>query len=82
VEFRNRLIARRTTGGVWIAREMLPALSDVTFESLGITKVLCEAVSKLNWKSPTVIQQQAIPVALSGKDVIGLAATGSGKTGA
>ncbi len=61
---------------------MVPTLSDVTFESLGVAAVLCEAIRKLEWRSPTVIQQQAIPVALSGRDVIGLAATGSGKTGA
>jgi ATP-dependent RNA helicase DDX47/RRP3 len=61
---------------------MIPTLSDSTFASLGVSEVLCDAIRKLNWKSPTVIQQQAIPVALSGKDVIGLAATGSGKTGA
>ncbi|KAM7447537.1 putative ATP-dependent RNA helicase ddx47 [Porites harrisoni] len=54
----------------------------VTFESLGVVDVLCEACQKLGWKSPTKIQREAIPVALQGKDIIGLAETGSGKTGA
>lgn len=36
----------------------------------------------MEWKSPTKIQREAIPVALQGKDIIGLAETGSGKTGA
>lgn len=36
----------------------------------------------MDWKSPTNIQREAIPVALQGKDIIGLAETGSGKTGA
>ncbi|XP_027046480.1 probable ATP-dependent RNA helicase DDX47 [Pocillopora damicornis] len=55
---------------------------DVTFKSLGIVDVLCEACQQLGWKSPTKIQREAIPVALQGNDIIGLAETGSGKTGA
>ncbi|KAG9331792.1 hypothetical protein JZ751_016994 [Albula glossodonta] len=53
-----------------------------TFKELGVTDVLCEACEQLGWKSPTKIQVEAIPVALQGRDVIGLAETGSGKTGA
>ncbi|XP_044038311.1 probable ATP-dependent RNA helicase DDX47 [Siniperca chuatsi] len=53
-----------------------------TFKDLGVTEVLCEACDQLGWKSPTKIQIEAIPVALQGRDVIGLAETGSGKTGA
>merc|ERR1719315_1013624 len=40
-----------------------------------------EASDKVGWKKPSKIQAEAIPVALSGNDVIGLAETGSGKTG-
>lgn len=54
----------------------------VTFKDLGVTDVLCEACEKLKWSTPSKIQREAIPVALQGKDVIGLAETGSGKTGA
>lgn len=36
----------------------------------------------MKWKAPTKIQRESIPVALQGKDVIGLAETGSGKTAA
>ncbi|XP_062507694.1 probable ATP-dependent RNA helicase DDX47 [Corticium candelabrum] len=53
-----------------------------TFQSLGVVDVLCEACERLEWKEPTKIQQEAIPVALEGKDIIGLAETGSGKTAA
>lgn len=44
--------------------------------------MLCETCESLKWKTPTKIQKEAIPVALQGKDIIGLAETGSGKTGA
>lgn len=44
--------------------------------------MLCETCETLKWKTPTKIQKEAIPVALQGKDIIGLAETGSGKTGA
>ena len=53
-----------------------------SFEELGIVKPLCEACAAIGWTKPTGIQQQAIPAALQGRDVIGLAETGSGKTGA
>lgn len=53
-----------------------------TFASLGIVDTLCEAAGSLGWKGPTKIQVEAIPQALKGRDVIGLAETGSGKTGA
>lgn len=53
-----------------------------TFKDLGVTEVLCEACDQLGWKNPSKIQVEAIPVALEGRDVIGLAETGSGKTGA
>ncbi|VEN43561.1 unnamed protein product, partial [Callosobruchus maculatus] len=43
---------------------------------------LCKACEQLKWKEPSKIQREAIPVALQGKDVIGLAETGSGKTAA
>ncbi|XP_068633244.1 ATP-dependent RNA helicase DDX47 [Battus philenor] len=54
----------------------------VTFKDLGIVDVLCEACEELKWKHPSKIQKESIPIALQGKDIIGLAETGSGKTGA
>ena len=53
-----------------------------SFEELGIVEELCSACKQLGWTKPSKIQAEAIPVALEGKDVIGLAETGSGKTGA
>ncbi|CAK8696258.1 putative ATP-dependent RNA helicase DDX47 [Clavelina lepadiformis] len=62
--------------------DLLKNETDITFESLGIANVLCQTCAELGWKTPSKIQQEAIPVALQGNDVIGLAETGSGKTGA
>ncbi|KAB7494549.1 ATP-dependent RNA helicase DBP10 [Armadillidium nasatum] len=53
-----------------------------SFKDLGVIDVLCDACERVGWKSPTAIQVESIPGALQGHDVIGLAETGSGKTGA
>ncbi|KAL4780927.1 ATP-dependent rRNA helicase rrp3 [Aspergillus varians] len=53
-----------------------------TFKELGIIDQLCEACETMGYKAPTPIQSQGIPLALEGRDVIGLAETGSGKTAA
>nr|ACN27776.1 unknown [Zea mays] len=53
-----------------------------TFAELGICAELVEACDAMGWKEPTRIQAEAIPHALQGKDLIALAQTGSGKTGA
>lgn len=48
----------------------------------GIIESLCEACEKPGYKAPTPIQRESIPPALEGRDLIGLAETGSGKTAA
>ncbi|CAK7355432.1 unnamed protein product [Dovyalis caffra] len=53
-----------------------------SFKDLGICDQLIEACDNLGWRNPTKIQLEAMPHALEGKDLIGLAQTGSGKTGA
>jgi len=50
------------------------------FSGLGIAPAFLETLARLNYKNPTPIQQQAIPVAIQGKDVVGIAQTGTGKT--
>ena len=62
--------------------EQLGVLSESSFKSLGVCEVLCEACEKLEWKVATRIQEKVLPDALQGRDIIGLAETGSGKTGA
>ncbi|TMW65113.1 hypothetical protein Poli38472_009280 [Pythium oligandrum] len=55
---------------------------DKTFEELGVDAAICEAIHAVGWAKPSKIQQQSIPHGLAGRDIIGLAETGSGKTGA
>lgn len=52
------------------------------FESLGISKPIMKALEKMGFEEATPIQGQTIPLGLEGKDVIGQAQTGTGKTAA
>ena len=52
------------------------------FASLGLHSALLGALSRLEHSAPTPVQQQAIPAALAGKDLLVSSHTGSGKTGA
>ncbi len=52
----------------------------MSFESLGLMAELHRAVSEKGYSSPTPIQKQAIPVVLQGRDLMGGAQTGTGKT--
>src|SRR6187431_116082 len=57
--------------------------SDATgFASLGLAAPLVGAVTALGYEEPTPIQREAIPILLSGADMLGQAATGTGKTAA
>jgi ATP-dependent RNA helicase RhlE len=52
------------------------------FERMGLCEPLLKAVQEAHYTEPTEIQRKAIPVALTGRDLIGCAQTGSGKTAA
>ncbi len=52
------------------------------FEQLGLSAPLLKALQKEGYTTPTPIQAQAIPHVLKGKDILGLAQTGTGKTAA
>ncbi|MDH6253739.1 ATP-dependent RNA helicase RhlE [Chryseobacterium sp. H1D6B] len=52
----------------------------MSFESLGLSHNIIHSVNKLGYLKPFPIQEQAVPVILQGKDLMGIAQTGSGKT--
>ena len=52
------------------------------FAALGISEPLCRALAAENYTQPTPIQVRAIPPLLEGRDLLGIAQTGTGKTAA
>ncbi|MBY0281449.1 MAG: DEAD/DEAH box helicase [Alphaproteobacteria bacterium] len=50
------------------------------FSELGLSSILCDTITSLGYHSPTPVQEQAIPPALRGQDVLACAQTGTGKT--
>ena len=58
------------------------AAGTTTFAELGLDPRLVKALESLGYEEPTPIQREAIPALLSGRDVLGQAATGTGKTAA
>ncbi len=63
-----------------IDEEETGIMSNTTFEDLGVCSELCEAIKAMGYKAPTKIQAESLPYTLKGRDIIGLAETGSGKT--
>ena len=57
-------------------------MNNKSFDSLGIGSSLCRALEDLGYREPTPIQAQAIPHLLEGRDLLGIAQTGTGKTAA
>src|SRR3712207_3838228 len=53
-----------------------------SFKELGLSESILEALTHLGYDQPTPIQEQTIPMLLEGRDVIGQAQTGTGKTAA
>jgi ATP-dependent RNA helicase RhlE len=76
-------ITRRSLSSATIELRTLESTSNIsTFESLGLRPELLHAVRELGFTDPTPVQEAAIPAALAGRDVLGSAATGSGKSAA
>ncbi|KAL1872030.1 hypothetical protein VTK73DRAFT_1698 [Phialemonium thermophilum] len=65
-----------------VPRQTAQDAAPKTFKDLGVVDTLCDACAALGYKLPTPIQRESIPIALQGRDIIGLAETGSGKTAA
>jgi len=59
---------------------MSERISSASFTGLGIAPRLLDIIANLKFTTPTPIQEKAIPVAIEGKDIIGIAQTGTGKT--
>ncbi|MDA0215269.1 MAG: DEAD/DEAH box helicase, partial [Planctomycetota bacterium] len=56
--------------------------ADQTFASLGLSESICRSIAERGYVHPTKIQANLIPIVLSGKDCLGQAKTGTGKTAA
>lgn len=54
--------------------------TSITFQQLNLSKPLLNALDTLGFTHPTTIQHRVFPIAMSGKDVCGIAQTGTGKT--
>ena len=53
-----------------------------SFQDFGLADPISRALKEENYHTPTPIQAQTIPLALTGRDVVGIAQTGTGKTAA
>jgi ATP-dependent RNA helicase RhlE len=62
--------------------EEIAASQTTTFDELGLAEEVLAAVRDAGYKHPTPIQEESIPLVLKGRDVMGLAQTGTGKTAA
>jgi len=54
----------------------------MTFKDLGLAPYVIRSIAKHEYQLPTLVQEKSIPVILQGKDILGIAPTGSGKTAA
>jgi ATP-dependent RNA helicase RhlE len=67
---------------VAIPQHPVETIENATFASLGLSQPILDIITNIGFIHPTPIQAAVVPIALTGKDVIGLAQTGSGKTAA
>jgi len=65
-----------------IEKQITKVSNLMLFKDLGLIEPLCRAVAEEGYTTPTPIQEQAIPPLLEGKDLLGCAQTGTGKTAA
>jgi ATP-dependent RNA helicase DeaD len=65
-----------------MSSEQTVELPPVTFASIGLREELANAVAALGYEEPTPVQRETIPLLLEGRDLLGQAATGTGKTAA
>jgi len=65
-----------------VSNETSPEQTGPTFDELGLSAGVLEAIKELGYETPSAIQAATIPTLLEGRDVVGLAQTGTGKTAA
>src|SRR3989339_1830613 len=70
------------SGHIFFMKELstVKTKENISFSELGISPRILEVLERLNFLIPTPIQVKAIPIAIEGKDLIGIAQTGTGKT--
>ena len=68
--------------GLWPVGSQIESLHLISFHDFGLAEPITRALAEEKYVTPTPIQIQAIPIALSRRDVIGIAQTGTGKTAA
>ena len=64
------------------AQETTPETQTISFDDLGLKKEILKSIKFAGFTAPSPIQEQAIPVVMSGRDMVGQAHTGTGKTAA
>ncbi len=74
--------AAERSGGQASTSQGDDSIAPMDFKGLGLSEWLCGVCSSLGMSMPTEVQRGCIPAILAGRDVIGLAQTGSGKTAA
>lgn len=77
----DQTMAIRQSLSLQVAGDQVPKPC-VSFAHFGFDDDLMAAIIKAGYTEPSTIQKQAMPVALAGRDIIGIAKTGSGKTAA
>lgn len=71
-----------TKFGFFIMNIQIEDINDTTFGQFGLKSEITKAINDLGYEAPSPIQQKTIPIILEGKDIIGQAQTGTGKTAA
>lgn len=74
--------AEKARKAAFFASDSAPSEAHSSFLTMNLSRPLLKAITTLGFHSPTPIQAATIPVALLGKDIVGNAVTGSGKTAA
>ena len=74
--------AEKARKAAFFASDSAPSESHSSFLTMNLSRPLLKAITTLGFHSPTPIQAATIPVGLLGKDIVGNAVTGSGKTAA